>query len=91
MTRYRRTVTEVARNFSEVVTRVAHRGERVDLVRGGKVIAAIVPAPEGLPATALSSILAELPRLNRRDATAIGRAISAGRAKLRAPASPWDF
>src|SRR5947208_2421873 len=46
--RARRTVTEVARNFSEVVTRVSMRGERVDLVRGGRVVAAIIPAPEGV-------------------------------------------
>ena len=56
--RTRRTVTEVARNFSEVVTRVALRGERVDLVRGGKVVAAIVPAPEGLPLGALAAMFA---------------------------------
>lgn len=89
--RTRRSVTDVARNFSEVVTRVAVRGERVELVRGGRVIAAIVPAPEGVPARALPEMLRGLPRLGRREATNMGRAISSGRGKLRPPRSPWDF
>ena len=88
--RTRRTVTEVARNFSDVVSRVAMRGERVELVRGGRVVAAIVPAPEGLPIGALATVFAELPRLGRRDAGAMARAIESGRELLRGPVSPWD-
>jgi antitoxin (DNA-binding transcriptional repressor) of toxin-antitoxin stability system len=88
--RTRRSVTDVARNFSEVVTHVAIRGERVELVRAGRVIAAIVPAPEGVPAGALSDVLRGLPRLGRGEAEAMARAIATGRAKLRPPRSPWD-
>ena len=86
----RRSVTDVARNFSAAVTRVAERGERVELVRGGKVVAALVPAPQGIPAGRLQATLAELPHLEPREAGAMARALRSGRAKLRPPKSPWD-
>ncbi len=86
----RRSVTEVARNFSAIVTRVAVRGERVELVRGGHVVAALVPAPQGIPAGRLRATLAEIPRLGRAEAAGMARALRAGRRKLRPIRSPWD-
>ena len=86
----RRSVTDVARNFSSTVTRVAMRGERVELIRGGQVVAALVPAPQGVPAGQLRATLADLPRLGLRDAAAMARALRSGRAKLRPAKSPWD-
>ena len=38
------TVTEAARNFSDVVNRVFYRGESMELTRGGTVVARLVPA-----------------------------------------------
>lgn len=44
------TVTEAARNFSDVVNRVYYRGESLELIRGGKVVARLVPpVEEGAP------------------------------------------
>lgn len=40
------TVTEAARNFSDVVNRVFYRGESMELTRGGQVVARLVPAAE---------------------------------------------
>jgi len=86
----KRSVTEVARNFSAVVTRVAVRGERVELVRAGRILAALVPAPQGLPAGLLQAALTDMPRLGRREAIAMARTLRTGRARLREPRSAWD-
>ena len=85
----KRSVTEVARNFSAVVTSVAVRGERIELVRGGKVVAALVPAPEGLPAGRLRAALSELPHLGPSEAGRMAGDLRSARARLRSPKSPW--
>jgi prevent-host-death family protein len=38
------TATEVARNFSDVLTRVEREGEVIEVVRNGKPVAVIAPA-----------------------------------------------
>jgi antitoxin (DNA-binding transcriptional repressor) of toxin-antitoxin stability system len=38
------TATEAARNLSDLLNRVRYRGESFDVVRGGEVVARIVPA-----------------------------------------------
>jgi antitoxin (DNA-binding transcriptional repressor) of toxin-antitoxin stability system len=37
------TATEVARHFSEVLTRVEREGETIDVIRNGKLVAVISP------------------------------------------------
>ena len=88
--RTRRTVTEVARNFSEIITRVAERGERVDLVRAGAVVASLVPAPPGVRLRDLPELLDSLPSLAPREAAAWYRDIRAGYRVLKPLRSPWQ-
>ncbi len=56
-------VTDVLRNFSEYINRVAFRGERFILVRGGKPVAELSPVPLGTRLGDLPSLLDSLPQL----------------------------
>jgi antitoxin (DNA-binding transcriptional repressor) of toxin-antitoxin stability system len=40
------TATEAARQFSALLTRVEHEGEKFEVIRNGKTIAVIGPAPD---------------------------------------------
>ena len=64
----RTSVTDVARNFADFVNRVAFRGERFTLVRGGRAVAELVPAPPSRRLGDLPAMLAGLPRLKPEDA-----------------------
>ncbi|MEX2536413.1 MAG: hypothetical protein WD273_12530 [Trueperaceae bacterium] len=63
----RRSVTEVARHFTEYINRVAYRGERFTLMRGGKPVAELRPVPSGVRLGELPEILAGLPHLSAED------------------------
>lgn len=86
------TVTEVVRNFADYINRVAYRGERFLLERGGKVVAELRPVPEGRRLGDLPEILASLPGLGSEEAAAFARDLERVRADLDAlPSSdPWD-
>ena len=66
------TVTDAARNFSEVVNKVFYRGESMELTRGGKVVARLVPAVEVEPPTGRDVLAAwkALPHLEKDEADA---------------------
>lgn len=85
-------VTDVARNFSEYINRVAHRGERFVLMRGGKAVAELRPVPTGRRLSELAEIFAGLPHLEADDAESFGRDIAAAREELNAVsvADPWE-
>ena len=85
-------VTDVARNFSEFINRVAHRGERFVLTRGGKAVAELRPVPAGRRLSELPAILAALPPLGAGDAEAFRRDIDAAREDLNAVPlrDPWE-
>jgi prevent-host-death family protein len=86
------TVTEVLRSFSDYVNRVAYRGERFVLTRGGRPVAELVPAPPaGRPLGELPAILTSLPRLGSEEAARLEHDLDHARASLGlAPAGdPW--
>ena len=76
-------VTDVSRNFAEYVNRVAYRGERFTLMRGGKPVAELVPfkpgLPRGVPIEDLPRIFASLPRLSDEEWESFAADIEAGR------------
>lgn len=72
-------VTDVARNFSEFINRVVHRGEEFVLTRGGKAVAELRPVPAGRKISELPKIFASLPRLDAGEAVAYARDIDAAR------------
>ena len=58
-------VTQAARNFSDLLNRVYYQGVSVELERGNKVIARLVPAipAPSVPAEDLGKLLTSLPKL----------------------------
>ncbi len=75
-------VTEVARNFSEYLDRVVHRGEDFTLVRRGRPVAHLAPVPRGSRLGDLSDLLERIPRLDPSEAEALGRDIDSAREEL---------
>ena len=87
------TVTEAARNFSEVVNKVFYRGESMALTRGGKVVARLIPAFDVEPPTGRHVLEAwkTLPHLTKDEAEAFAEDLERGREALnQVPASKWD-
>lgn len=80
-------VTEVARNFAEYVNRVAYRGERFTLMRGGKPVAELAPVPRGVLIEDLPAIFASLPKLTDDEWASFAADIEDGRPR----ASDDDF
>jgi antitoxin (DNA-binding transcriptional repressor) of toxin-antitoxin stability system len=86
----RLSVTEVARNLSEVLGRVRFRGERFLLLRGGKPVAELGPTGAAPPVRArdLPALLAALPPLEPDDAERFARDFEAVRVAGQPPATP---
>jgi antitoxin (DNA-binding transcriptional repressor) of toxin-antitoxin stability system len=87
----RASVTEVLRNFSEYLNRIAYRGERFLLVRGGKPVAELAPVPRGRRLGELPALLESLPRLEEGDAARFVADLEEARSGLEArpPRDPW--
>ncbi len=56
-------VTDTSRNFSDIINRVAYKGERFILLKGKKAVAEICPVKTGRPLSELQGILDSLPDL----------------------------
>jgi prevent-host-death family protein len=84
-------VTEVFRNFSDYINRVAYRGERFVLVRGGRPVAELTPVATGRRLGELPALLDSLPRLTADEAAALGEDLDRARSDLaeRPPGDPW--
>jgi len=85
------TVTEVLRNFSDYINRVAYRGERFVLVRGGRPVAELTPLPSGTRLGDLPDLLESLPRLSPDEAEAFAGDLERARDELleHEPRDPW--
>jgi antitoxin (DNA-binding transcriptional repressor) of toxin-antitoxin stability system len=84
------TVTEVLRNFSDYINRVSYRGERFVLMRGGRAVAELVPAPTtGRRLAELPAVLASLPRLGEDEAARLAHDLDSARSALEPPRDPW--
>ncbi len=84
------TVTEAARNFSDLVSRVHYGGESALLVKGGRPMVKVTPARRARTGADLAMRWPELPHLAAAEAEAFGRDIEAARANLPVPDSKWD-
>ena len=60
-------ITEVSRNFSEYINRVAYLGERFILMRGKKAVAEIKPVRSSKKLSELPALLASLPKLSANE------------------------
>jgi antitoxin (DNA-binding transcriptional repressor) of toxin-antitoxin stability system len=72
-------VTDVLRNFADYINRVAYRGERFTLIRGGRPVAELTPVPGGTRAAELPALLERLPRLGDEDAEQFRRDVEEAR------------
>ncbi|MDT8369746.1 MAG: type II toxin-antitoxin system Phd/YefM family antitoxin [Longimicrobiales bacterium] len=91
--RIRTTVTEVLRNFSDYLNRVAYRGERFVLTRGGKEVAELAPTiPAGSRLADLPETLRSLPRLGPDDADLFADDLDRIRAEMNQdpPGDAWE-
>ncbi len=61
-------VTDTARNFSDIINRVTYRGERFVLYKGKKSVAELNPIKAGRPLSELAALLEKLPSLTAREA-----------------------
>jgi prevent-host-death family protein len=83
-------VTEAARNFSDLVNRVHYTGESATLVRNGVPVARMVPAgPPVCPAARLAEAWPGLPHLTPADARAYAADLVRARGTLPPPRDPW--
>lgn len=80
--KYTATVTEVLRNFADYINRVAYRGDRFVLVRGGKPVAELSPVPSGTRLGELPALLESLPRLSEAEAQDFADDLARARAEL---------
>ena len=75
-------VTEAARNFADIVSRVFYRGEHFVLERGGRPVARLIPVPRGGRLGDLPGLLEDVPRLSTEEAEALGRDVHEARESL---------
>ncbi len=86
-------VTEAARNFSDLVNRAFYQGFHFRLTRGGRAVAELSPPSGGATVTAadLRLALGRLPRLGSDEAEAFSRDIEKLRQTVGPPReSPWE-
>ena len=85
-------VTEAARNFADIVSRVFYRGERFVLERGGRPVARLIPVPRGGRLGDLPGLLEAVPGLSIEEAEALGRDVHEARDSLPElrDEDPWE-
>ena len=86
------TATDAARGFSDMLNQVRYQGVEFDIVRGGEVVARLVPAgpPGGVALDRLDELVRSLPRLGAREAGLFARDIERGLARVRPDTVAWD-
>ena len=86
------TVTEVIRNFSDYISRVAYQRESFILCKGKRPMAELRPVPAGKHLSDLPALLAVLPQLSESEAVSFSQDIEAEREALGAEElrNPWD-
>jgi len=85
-------VTEAARNFSDLVNRTYYRRETTVLLRSGVPVARIVPVVASeISGEVLAERWGDISHLTPDEAAEFGEDVEAARAELNAPPrSPWD-
>lgn len=83
-------VTEAAKGFSKLVSRVHSHGERTLLTKGGRPMVEMIPAKSAKTGRALAARWANRPHLSVKEAGRLERDLAAARRKLPALKSKWD-
>ncbi len=84
-------VTEVARNLADFLNRVAYRGERFILMRGGRDVAELRPVVSGLRLAELPGLIERLPHLTAAEALDFATDLDTARGEIAAlpDRDPW--
>lgn len=85
------TVTEFSRGLSNFLSLVQYQGQSLDIQRGKRVVARVLPAmaSNGFPIDQLDEALAKGPQLKTSEWLAMADDVRAVRASLKAKADPW--
>ena len=84
-------VTEAARNFSDLVNRAFYRGESAILIRNGIPVARLVPPePSTAPADGLARRWEALPHLSPADADRLAEELDEARRNLPPAVPRWE-
>lgn len=83
-------VTDAARGFSDLISRIRYRGESVTLFKGGKPVAKLSPVPQPLTGAELAKIWPKIHHLSESEAAAFAKDLSTARRRLPTPRSRWD-
>lgn len=87
------TVTEFARGLSNFLNQVQYQGQTLDIQRGKKVVARVLPAAaiEGFPIAQLDEWLSKGPQISAAERLALADDVGAVRASLVTRGDPWDL
>lgn len=85
------TVTEFSRNLSDFLSQVQYQGQSLDIQRGKRVIARVLPAVagDGFALDRLDDFLAGGPQLSSAERQVMVSDVNAVRAQLTTPGDPW--
>ena len=84
-------MAEFSRNLSDFLSQVQHQGQSLDIQRGKRVIARVLPAApsEGFALEQLDDFLAGGPQLSSAERQAMASDVGLVRAQLTTSGDPW--
>ena len=85
------TVTEFSRGLSDFLSQVQYQGQSLDIQRGKKVVARVLPAmaSSGFPIDQLDDVLANGPQLKASERLAMAEDVRSMRSRLKNKSDPW--
>ena len=85
------TVTEFSRSLSDFLSQVQYQGQSLDIQRGKRVIARVLPAvaANGFPLDKLDALLTGGPQLSTTERLAMASDVASQRSKLVARSDRW--
>ena len=85
------TVTEFSRGLSDFLNQVQYQGQSLDIQRGKRVVARVLPAvaSDGFALDRLDDFLARGPQLSASERQAMAGDLGAVRAQLTVAGDPW--
>ncbi len=84
-------VTEFSRGLSDFLSQVQYQGQSLDIQRGKRVVARVLPAvaSSGFPIDQLDDVLAKGPQLKMSERQAMAGDVRVVRSRLLARDDPW--
>jgi len=86
------TVTEFSRGLSDFLNQVQYQGQTLDIQRGKRVVARVLPAvasPSGFPLDRLDDLLLKGPQISGSERQSMAKDVGALRSDLLARDDPW--